>query len=243
METHDRAIEPLDPAVEAFSRLEGEIALMRRAVENLATEKANIDIPDYGSTLKEMAQHLDAAAKGLRTIASKPAMDLTPETMAQRIEQAARSARQSDREQITAAENRYDHAVHELTKVVASAKTAAEQQYRLKWAGGGGVLAGCLLWAIVPGPIARALPDSWHMPEKIATRVLREPSIWEAGVRLLRVGSPNAWRAISDAAEMRHHNQKAMDVCERRASRSKQPVRCTVEIRPPQSDALTSKGR
>src|SRR3546814_10891534 len=97
--------------------------------------------------------------------------------MAQRIDQAARKGRQSDREQITASENRYDHAMRELTKVAASAHSAADQRTLLKWAGGGGMLAGCLLWSIIPGHIARALPESWHMPEKIATRVLREPSI------------------------------------------------------------------
>src|SRR3546814_6793580 len=79
------------------------------------------------------------------------------------------------------------------------------------------MLAGCLLWSIIPGHIARALPESWHMPEKIATRVLREPSIWEAGVRLLHVGSPEAWRAISDAAEMRHRNRAAVEDCEKRS--------------------------
>lgn len=239
MKRDDQSRETLDPAAAAFSRLEGEIAVMRRAVENLATEKANIDIPDYGSTLKEMAQHLDAAAKNLRIIASKPAMDLTPESMAERIDQAARSARQSDREQLTAAENRYGHAVRDLTRVVASAKAADDQREQLTWAICGGVLGGCLLWAVVPGPIARTLPESWHMPEKIATRTLREPSIWEAGVRLLRVGSPDAWRAISDAAEMRHYNRKAIDMCEQRATTSKRATRCTIETRPAQQNIRT----
>ena len=87
-----RTVESADPATAAFSRLEGEIALMRRAIENLATEKANIDIPDYNPTLGEMAQHLDTATKTLAAIAAKPAMEMTPETMAQRMAQAARKA-------------------------------------------------------------------------------------------------------------------------------------------------------
>ncbi|KRC08024.1 hypothetical protein ASE06_16345 [Sphingopyxis sp. Root214] len=227
-------IDTIDPAAAAFSRLEGEIALMRRAVENLATEKANIDIPDYNSTLGEMAQHLNTATKTLADIAAKPAMEMTPETMAQRMDQAARKARQSDREQIGAAENRYDHAVRELGRIVASAKSAHEQREWLKLAGGGGVLAGCLLWAIVPGPITRALPESWHMPEKVAARVLGEPSIWEAGVRLLRVGSPEAWRAISDAAEMRHQNRETIANCEKAANKTKRTVRCLVKVAAPQ---------
>lgn len=221
MTNDGRAIEPDDPATMAFLRLEGEIALMRRAVENLATEKANIDIPDYSSTLGEMAQYLDEATMTLTAIAAKPAMDLTPENMAERMERAARIARQSDREQISAAENRYDHAMRALTKMVASAKSAADQREHLIWAGGGGILAGCLLWAIIPGPIARALPESWHLPEKIAARAVGEPSIWEAGVRLLRVGSPEAWRAISDAAEMRRNNRVKIEACEQTAAKTK----------------------
>lgn len=232
MTTDDQTAQPQDPAAVAFTRLEGEIALMRRAVENLATEKTNVDIPDYSDTLGEMAESLAAVADTLDTIAAKPAMAMTPEGMAQRMEQAARGARQSEREQIAAAENRYDHAVRDLSKIVVSARSAGDQRKRLTWAVSGGALAGCLLWAILPGPIARALPESWHLPEKIATRVLREPSVWEGGVRLLRVGSPEAWKAISDAAEMRGQNKKAIADCERAAEKSKKAVRCHVTITP-----------
>lgn len=233
MTTDDQTAQPQDPAAAAFSRLEGEIALMRRAVENLATEKANIDIPDYSDTLGEMAESLAAVADTLDTIAAKPAMAITPEGMAQRMDQAARSARQSDREQIAAAETRYDHAMRDLTKVVASAWSASYQREYLRWAACGGVLAGCLLWAIVPGILARQLPESWHMPERIVMRTLREPSVWDAGVRLLKVGSPLGWREISDAAEMRDRNKKTIDDCERAAKKSKKAVRCRITITPP----------
>ena len=113
--------EAVDPATAAFARLEGEIALLRRGVENLAAEKASIEIPDYSTTLGEMAQSLDEVNETLASIAENPAMIMTPEDMAQRIDRAARSGRQSDREQITAAENRYDHAMRALTKVAAAA--------------------------------------------------------------------------------------------------------------------------
>ena len=73
---------------------------------------------------------------------------------------------------------------------------AADQRERFIWAASEGVLAGCLLWSILPGVIARSLPDNWNMPEKIEARVLREPSMWEGGARLLRVVSPQTWNAI-----------------------------------------------
>jgi len=72
------------------------------------------------------------------------------------------------------------------------------------------------------------------MPEKIATRMLGEPSVWEAGVRLLRVGSPEAWRAISHAADMRHGNRETIANCEQVAAATKRTARCTVKVAPPQ---------
>lgn len=225
--------EEIDPAAAAFTRLEGEIAMMRRAVQQLAAEKAAIEIPDYSATLGEIAQELEAATETLVTLASKPAMELTSETMAKRLDRAARRARESDQELISTARRRYDVAIGELRGIVASARHAADQREYLIWSASGGVMAGCLLWAILPGPIARALPESWYMPEKIAARVLREPTLWEGGVRLMQVGSPEAWRAISDAAEMRRDNMDKLAVCEKRALNLKRSVRCTIEITSP----------
>ena len=79
----------LDPATRAFSRLEGEMAMMRRAVEHLATEKAEIDIPDYSKTLGEMANRLVS-------IERQPAMQMTPEDFEARMTAAAARARRDD---------------------------------------------------------------------------------------------------------------------------------------------------
>lgn len=70
-----------DPAAEAFARLEGELALMRRAVQHLAAERADIVIPDYGTTLTDMAKRLGAISRGINTIADHPAMQLTPDSL------------------------------------------------------------------------------------------------------------------------------------------------------------------
>jgi hypothetical protein len=234
MENDNDAAEAADPATAAFSRLEGEIALMRRAVEKLATEKADIDIPDYNDTLTEISQNLSALTTTMADILAKPAMGLTPENMARRMTDAARSEREADRGRIDTLQSLYNGAVQELRTMVARAHVAADQRKRIIWAASGGILAGCLIWSILPGVVARSLPDNWSMPEKIAARVLREPSMWEGGVRLLRVGSPRAWKAISDAAEMRHHNKKVIADCERAAAKVGKPVRCTVKVTPAQ---------
>jgi hypothetical protein len=45
------AAEETDPATEAFARLEGEMAMVRHTVQNMARERADIVIPDYTATL------------------------------------------------------------------------------------------------------------------------------------------------------------------------------------------------
>lgn len=213
-----------DPATRAFNRLEGEMAIMRRAVEHLATEKAEIDIPDYSHTLGEMAKRLVA-------IEGKPAMEITPEDMSARIAAAATTARREDRVALAEAKQQQDEAAHALRGLVGTATTIREQQRRLKWAAGGGLLAGCLLWSVLPGFAARVLPTSWHLPERIAARTVREPTLWEAGIRIMHADSPAAWQSIADADEMRRDNREVIDACERKAAKAKQPVRCTIRVR------------
>lgn len=147
------------------------------------------------------------------------------------------TAGEADQARTRAAEQRYDKAAYELRGIIGTIRAVREQREYLLWTLCGGIFLGCLLWAILPGIIARALPDSWQMPEKIATRVLREPSIWEGGARLMRVGSPETWRAISDAAEMHRGNREVIDACVQRAANAKQPVRCTIRVR--SGDPLT----
>jgi hypothetical protein len=51
------------PPPRRFARLEGELALMRRAVQHLAAERADIVIPDYGTTLTDMAKRMGAITR------------------------------------------------------------------------------------------------------------------------------------------------------------------------------------
>lgn len=179
-----------DPAAEAFARLEGEMALMRRAVEHLAAERADIIIPDYGTTLGEMAGRLGEMSLSLFAIASKPAMQMTPEDMAARMQAAATQARRDDHIALADAQRQHVEAVRTLRALAGDVASFNEQRRRLKWAAGGGLLAGCLLWAVLPGLIARILPVSWHLPERIAALTVGEPTLWEAGTRIMRADSP-----------------------------------------------------
>ena len=220
-----------DPAAEAFARLEGEMALMRRAVEHLAAERADIIIPDYGTTLGEMAGRLAEMSQSLSAIASKPAMQFTPKSMAERIEAAAQIARRTDHDQLAEARKDLFHATQDMRGLIGRTHAIAEQRRRLAWMGGGGLLAGILLWSFLPGVIARSLPESWHWPERMATRTLGESSSWEAGVRLMRNGNPEVWSVLVQAADMQHDNREIIADCRKVADRTGKPVRCTLELK------------
>ncbi len=88
-----------DGATEAFDGLRGEIALMRRAVERLAAEKA--DAPDYTVTLGKISRDERQAAERLEAMANSPALSLTPVAIGTQVERvAARGLRRADRQTI-----------------------------------------------------------------------------------------------------------------------------------------------
>ena len=122
-----------DPATRAFTRLEGEMAMMRRAVEHLATEKSEIDIPDYSKTLGEMANRLVS-------IERKPAMQMTPEDFEARIAAAATEARREDQATLAQAKREHGEAVRDLRAITGTAIAIGEQNRRRWWWGGGGLL-------------------------------------------------------------------------------------------------------
>jgi hypothetical protein len=221
----------VDPAAEAFSRLEGELALVRRAVQHLAAERADIVIPDYGPTLADMAESLGAMSGSIEGIAEHPAMRMTPESLGKRIEAVAESARRIDQDQINHARQELYEATSAIRTITRSARTAEVQRRDVFRAAGGGILVGILLWSFLPGTIARAMPESWQWAERMATRMLGESSRWSAGARLMQSESPQAWSALAEAAEIRSDNRDAIDACRKSAQTSRQSVQCTIKIK------------
>lgn len=221
-----------DPAAEAFARLEGQLAMMRRAVEHLAAERADIIIPDYEATLADMAKRLTAISRGITTIADHPAMQLTPDGLSARIEAVAESARRSDHDRIRQAQTDLNHAMQDMRAVTAQARTADDQRQTLFQVAGGGLLAGIFLWSFLPGTVARAMPESLHWPERFATRMVGEDRPWTAGIRLMQADDPATWDAIVQASRIEKENRDAISGCAKAANRAKQPVRCSVRIQP-----------
>lgn len=99
-----------------------------------------------------------------------------------------------------------------------------------------GLAAGILVWSILPGTTARAMPKSWQWPERMARKAVGEPSIVEAGIRLIRSQNPEAWEELATAQRISSTNHEVLDRCTQRAIDTKRAVACTVQIEAPDLD-------
>nr|WP_298280423.1 nucleotidyl transferase AbiEii/AbiGii toxin family protein [uncultured Bradyrhizobium sp.] len=110
---------------------------------------------------------------------------------------------------------------------------AEDEQKRQTWRFAAmGLAAGILLWSILPGTVARAVPESWNWPERMARKAVGEPSIVEAGIRLIRSQNPEAWEELAEAQGILSANREALELCKERVRNSKGSIRCTVVLKP-----------
>jgi hypothetical protein len=234
MDTSLPAVTPQDqpahinPAEAAFANLSAKVEILETLLRGLAAKREAA--PDYSETLGEIAALLEKIRNAINTLARRPAMTLTPDAMAEQIAAAGKTARAEDSATITQARERIDKAAARMEYLAGKVATAREQRRHLLWAAGGGVVAGMLVWSILPGVTLRAMPQSWHMPESMAAHIIGEPTLWEAGTRLMRADSPKAWAALTNAAEMLRNNRDAIVACEKSAAKAKQSARCTIKI-------------
>jgi len=229
--TAAEAFARLAARVEAMdARFDGRLAVIARALEHIAIEKQGIEVPDYNPTLAKINATLAEFAKHMKALSQSEALRMTPEEFQSRFEAAAVMARREDQAAIAELKRELADTRRDLRAAIGSVATIAQQEReRWRWAGGGFV-AGCLLWAALPGFVARIAPTDWHWPERLAARTVREPTLWEAGTRIMRAGNPEGWQAIVDAADMRRANQDTIAACETAAEKAKEPVRCTIRI-------------
>ena len=225
------ALEESDPAAEAFARLEGEMAMVRHTVQNMARERAEIVIPDYTATLGKMANQLEQVSDRLAAIGGKPAIELTPEDIAVQIKRASLDMLCDASDLFRHGRKDLDIATGRLAAIVGRVGTEDEQKRQTWRFAGAGMVAGMLLWSILPGTIARALPESWHWPEWMAERALGDSSRWNGGSRMMQSADPLAWNVLVAAADMQRDNRDKIEDCRKRANSSGKNVSCTLQIR------------
>lgn len=231
-QTGPEAAQESDPATEAFARLEGEMAMVRHTVQNMARERAEIVIPDYTATLGKMANQLEQVSDRLAAIGNKPAIELTPEDIAVQIKRASLDMLRDASDLFRHGRKDLDNATGRLAAIVGRVRAEAEQTRQTWRFAGMGLVAGILLWSFLPGTLARAMPESWQWPERMARKAVGEPSIVEAGMRLVRSQNPEAFEALLATHSILDANREALESCNEQAQKTEQPLNCSIEISP-----------
>ena len=223
-----------DEAAQAFEDLRAEMTLVRRAVERLTAERTELpDGPDYSETLGVISHNLSAIGQRVDALVNSPALALTPEKLNRQIVEAGVAGRSEDRRVIAAARQTIEEIATKLGRQLESHLMAGEQKRRERRRerriGLIALVVGALLWAVLAGPIVRAMPASWLWPEWMAARTLRMP-MWEGGQRLMKAGNAEALAGVLTANRLMAANQEALDACHKQATKAKKPVRCAIQV-------------
>jgi hypothetical protein len=188
-----------DDTTQAFEELRGEVSLTRRAVEGLTAARDRI--PDYSTTLGEMAQALKTMRESLDRVERSPAVRLSPAAMVEELARASEAARAEDRQLLGQWRDVFAHSIGRMDGIVERGQAADRQWHRQIWCAVGGVAGGILLWSALPGMIARTLPESWHVPEWMAARTIGlDMSL--AGERMLHAAHQDGRTAVPTLGEL-----------------------------------------
>jgi hypothetical protein len=209
-----------DEAARAFEDLRAEVSLMRRAVERV--EPSNT--PDYAETLGVISRNLSTTAQRIDAVVNSPALALTPHEFGRQIIEVGTAGRSEDRRAIAAARQLIEEVATKLGRQLDSHLMADDQRGRVRSIGLLGLVLGMVMWVTLAGPIARSLPESWLLPERMAARTLRMP-MWEGGQRLMRAASPRAYAGILAGDRLVTATRETLEACRRKEVKAKKVAR------------------
>jgi len=179
---------PSDAAT-AFEDLRREVSLARAAVEGLTAARERI--PDYSETLGAMLAALRDVTQRIATIERSPAISLSPAAMAAEICDASEAARAADQRQLHDTRDELLRAIGRIDTMVDHGRAAHLQRRVLVSTSVCAAAGAMLLMAILPGAVARSLPERWHLPEWMAARTIGLDQR-EAGERMIATAGREA---------------------------------------------------
>lgn len=136
-----------DPA-RAFEDLRCEVSLLRRAVQGLTSERQNA--PDYLPTLQKMVERLEWIARTSERVAKAPAMELTVDSLASRLEEASDHARKEASRLVAEANAAVRTSIARIDAVVTRGWAADRQWRHLLWTAAIAFALGILTCVAVP---------------------------------------------------------------------------------------------
>ena len=139
------AQQPADAAT-AFEDLRREISLQRAAIEGLTSAKDKL--PDYSPTLRDMETRLGQLERHLESINERPAMQLTPLTIATEMHEALMTYRADDRRIIVEACDALARSLGRIEGMIKQKRSTDQQDWWVTWAATGGLLLGAFFTLI-----------------------------------------------------------------------------------------------
>ncbi|MBV9510057.1 MAG: hypothetical protein JO303_07235 [Caulobacteraceae bacterium] len=215
--------EPRDAAAEAFEQLRGEVAQLRGLVEEMA-ERLGERVPDYTPTLAAMAQTLTQMER-------HPALQHTPERFRAENRENLAIVRRQFESGAQGALTMISQAAGDVRRFAGELRSRQAQREALLYAAGGGLVAGAVLWVLLSGPAARALPAGWRVPERMAAATLHM-DLWGAGAQLMAVSDPQAWDRVVGADRIARDNAGVLDSCAQAAMKAGKAQPCRVTVSP-----------
>lgn len=222
-----------DAAIE-FAAMSRKLALVLAAQEGFAVRLQELHGRDYTDDLSKIHARQDEVGKALKALTETPAMQVSLNEVTAGIERAGESVRAKDQQALMQGQAAFIQAAQDMKKVVASARSAVAQKQWLAGAAGGGLLLGMILFAILPGVIARSMPATWLWPEQRAMQAMGLDG-WQAGDRLMRVSNPDQWKARGQAIALMNANEVAILKCWKRSLQAKGAVQCSIDVHAPKN--------
>jgi hypothetical protein len=192
-------------AAEAFEALRSEVAGLREELRVALERSAGGGGVDYAPTL-------GAIVKRLAVMEAHPALRLSPSAFGQALRDVERSLQQRGEARLVAVIQRIENGAFQIERIAGRARAPRAQRRGGLGAVGVGVFAGVLGWVALSGPVARAMPASWALPEKMAAATLAQGR-WEAGARMMRSYDGLRWSEVVEAEVIYQLNQKALKRC------------------------------
>jgi hypothetical protein len=212
-----------DAAADAFEELRDEVAELRAAIAEFPSRMRN-QTPDYTPSLAAIQQALEK-------IEGHPALRFTPQAYVQQVRAVVDGVRREVAPQLLDATNKVQRASAEVSRFAGELRDRRAQWKALTYAASAGLAVGATVWGMAAGPLARALPAGWRVPERMAVGVLASDR-WAAGWRLMQFANPDAAQELDLASRVWAGNKPALAVCLRHAAEKHQPQTCKLTVAP-----------
>ena len=159
-----------------------------------------------------MRPRLGRWTKLLARIEAHPALQMTPQAYTSQVRETVQAFRRSTEQGLKGVTSQIEAVASQLQEQVDRARVRKIQQKRLLQVGAAALVIGAAIWVGLSGPIARALPQSWHVPEQMAAATLRR-SRWTGGAQMMESEDPQAWNSIVGALRLEKASGTVLEAC------------------------------